>query len=389
MAKFILLLSLTILAYSSGSFLQNRARGVDPEINMTIEEILTTRGYPHETYWTTTQDKYILKLYRIPYGRNQTKKDYNPNVILFQHGITGSSDFSLCNKADRSLPLVMADQGFDIWLGNNRGNKYSTNHTKLNPSKDKQFWEFSFHEMGVYDLPAQIDFITSFTNNSKIIYIGHSQGTSQMFAGGSMLPDYFASKIKVFIALAPATNLAHAQGNFLKVGADLYLDRFLIDIGYTVLFNDKPSSEKTAATICAYVHVYCEATEDILLFNSKEDDDEDGYIVSEAHEPSGASVKSVSHFAEVIRSKRFKRLDKDEDYNLDNIKYPVCMHVGRDDNLATVADNVILRDRLNKNGYLHAYNEYDKVAHSTFLLGKVGQTQFINDIIKCANDFKQ
>jgi len=90
-----------------------------------------------------------------------------------------------------------------------------------------------------------------------------------------------------------------------------------------------------------------------------------------------------------MRSKRFKQLKADKDYNLDNIKFPVCMHVGNDDNLATVADNRPLRDRLIRNGYLHFYHEYDKVCHSTFLLGKVGNTPFIDDIVRCANDFKQ
>jgi lysosomal acid lipase/cholesteryl ester hydrolase len=49
--------------------------------------------------------------------------------------------------------------GYDVWLGNQRGTKYSSQHTTLNPKKDKQYWEFSFTEMGQYDAPAQVDYV--------------------------------------------------------------------------------------------------------------------------------------------------------------------------------------------------------------------------------------
>ncbi len=50
---------------------------------------------------------------------------------------------------------MLANIGYDVWLGNNRGNKYSRSHISLNPDKDKNFWDFSFHEMGKYDLDSQ------------------------------------------------------------------------------------------------------------------------------------------------------------------------------------------------------------------------------------------
>lgn len=47
-------------------------------------------------------------------------------------------------------------------------------HVKINV-KSKEFWDFSFHENGLYDLPAMIDFIIKTTGFQKIHYIGHSQ----------------------------------------------------------------------------------------------------------------------------------------------------------------------------------------------------------------------
>lgn len=36
--------------------------------------------------------------------------------------------------------------------------------------------------MGKYDVPANIDYIINETGFSKVAYVGHSQGTTQMFA---------------------------------------------------------------------------------------------------------------------------------------------------------------------------------------------------------------
>jgi lysosomal acid lipase/cholesteryl ester hydrolase len=35
--------------------------------------------------------------------------------------------------------FLLADKGYDVWVGNNRGNGYSMKHIKYNTSDD-QFW---------------------------------------------------------------------------------------------------------------------------------------------------------------------------------------------------------------------------------------------------------
>lgn len=74
----------------------------------------------------------------------------------------------------------------------------------------KEYWEFDFEEMGTFDQPAQIDYILNYTNSSKLAaYIGHSEGTTQMFIGASLKPDYFKEKIDLFVALAPVARMDH------------------------------------------------------------------------------------------------------------------------------------------------------------------------------------
>jgi len=66
----------------------------------------------------------------------------------------------------------MARAGYDVWLGNNRGNKYSLK--TVEPKTNKDFWNYGYEEMGDFDLPAMIDYILHTTNQTKIGYVGHS-----------------------------------------------------------------------------------------------------------------------------------------------------------------------------------------------------------------------
>ena len=105
----------------------------------------------------------------------------------------------------------MARAGFDVWMGNNRGNYYSERHINLNPTQ-KEFWDFDFEQMGTYDIPAMIDFILKTTGKQKLAaYVGHSEGTTQFFIGSSLKADYYHSKVNLFVAIAPVVRLDHTN----------------------------------------------------------------------------------------------------------------------------------------------------------------------------------
>lgn len=97
---------------------------------------------------------------------------------------------------------LLADHNYDVWLGNARGNRYSRNHTTLDPDESK-FWDFSWHEIGMYDLPAMIDHVLKVTGFPKLHYAGHSQGCTSFFVMCSMRPA-FNDKVVSMQALAPA-----------------------------------------------------------------------------------------------------------------------------------------------------------------------------------------
>lgn len=104
--------------------------------------------------------------------------------MFLMHGILDTSATWVLMGPDSGLAYLLSDLGYDVWMGNARGNRYSKNHTKL--SIDSQdYWDFTFHEMGKYDLPAVIDFILDKSEYDQLHYVGHSQ----VREGSPMLPN--------------------------------------------------------------------------------------------------------------------------------------------------------------------------------------------------------
>lgn len=95
-----------------------------------------------------------------------------------------------------------------MWLPNTRGSTYSRRHVSKNPS-DTDFWDFSFSEIGLFDLPATIDYVREKTGHSEIFFVGHSQGTTSLLTLLSEKPEY-NNYIAAASLLAPVAYLGNS-----------------------------------------------------------------------------------------------------------------------------------------------------------------------------------
>lgn len=150
---------------------------VHPEAKLPFLEYCKHFNYPAESHDIITEDGYILKVFRVQKKGSVIKSGLKPMIL--QHGLLDSSDTWLINDEDKAPGFIFANAGYDVWMGNSRGNKHSRRHIKYNPDKDAEFWAFSFQHMADYDLPALFKYIHNLTNQ-KVHYFGHSQGTMQM-----------------------------------------------------------------------------------------------------------------------------------------------------------------------------------------------------------------
>ena len=178
------------------------------ECPSTLVKNMLPEGYENQPHTVTSDDGYILTLFRILKSDEAEEQGGEAKpVVLVQHGLQNDGTTFLQN-GEKSLVIQLVDAGFDVWLGNNRGSRFSRKHVKLSP-ESKEFWNFSFDEMGEQDLPAFFRYIIETTGQDKIRYIGHSQGTTQMFAALSdpVTRPKIAPHVEVFYALAPVVYL--------------------------------------------------------------------------------------------------------------------------------------------------------------------------------------
>lgn len=196
-------------------------------------ELIQKYGYPVEQHKVTTEDGYILELHRIPHGLNNANETNKPAVLL-QHGLLCSSaDWVNNGGPESSLGFLLADRGYDVWLGNQRGNTWSRKHTTLDPDVDKkEFWNFSWDEIGRFDLPAMIDFIMEQTGVDGVFYAGHSQGTTAFFVMASERPEY-NDKIKFMSALAPIAFMSHLENVAVQL---LAANENVLDVSFKTYF---------------------------------------------------------------------------------------------------------------------------------------------------------
>ncbi|RMX99661.1 hypothetical protein D0866_16023, partial [Hortaea werneckii] len=177
-------------------------------------ELCELQGYVAEEHIVQTKDGYLLGLHRVV-GRqgsaegqqgqrvNSGEGSIRKKVVYLHHGLLMNSEVWVClTDRERCLPFVLVEQGYDVWLGNNRGNKYSKKSVHSKPT-EARFWDFSMDQFAFHDIPDSINYILETTRQPNLSYIGFSQGTAQAFATLSIHPT-LNEKVNLFIALAPA-----------------------------------------------------------------------------------------------------------------------------------------------------------------------------------------
>ena len=163
-------------------------------------------NYEWEPVKVTTEDGHILTAFHIT--GNDEGVMFEPTLppVMIMHGDFGDAT-DWFDSYDEGLPLhlQLANAGYDVWIGNNRGTEYSQGHETLSVTDDA-FWDWTWAEMGLYDDVALIKKMNENSVTGKSFYIGYSQGTVQMLYGlAHREEEFFADNLHKFVAFAPCT----------------------------------------------------------------------------------------------------------------------------------------------------------------------------------------
>ncbi|XP_053167890.1 lipase member M-like isoform X2 [Hemicordylus capensis] len=352
-------------AYSKEQIRTKRA--TDPEAFMSINELITYHGYSSEEYKVLTEDGYILSINRIQLRtKDQGNSDLKP-VVFLQHGLLGDGSNWITNLAHNSLGFILADAGYDVWIGNSRGNIWSRSHQNLSVNQE-EFWAFSFDEMARYDLPAMLNFILQKTEQQQLYYIGYSQGAAIAFIAFSTMPE-LARKIKMYFALAPVTRIKYASSPAVKL---MRLPERLLRalLGKKEFLSQNRLVKNIIARFCSQ-WPFTSICGNIFFFLG-------GYNVKNmnmsrvnvyaARTPAGTSAQNILHWSQYIPPV----------YKVEDMTVPTAVWNGGQDLLSDPKDVAILLSQIKNLVYSRSIPEW---AHLDFIWGLDAPQRMYNEII--------
>lgn len=363
--------------------------------SLSTVEIIQNNGYDVEIHNVITADGYILELHRIPRSKRGQEPTRN-HPILIHHGILGTSADWVLAGAGMSLPMQLADDGYDVWLANCRGNTYSRKHISMT-YKQKSFWNFSLHEVGKYDIPATIDYILSTTNTTQLHYIGYSMGSCVFFIMASERPEY-QPKIRSQISLAPVAFLSNTRSSlrFMAPYAKM-LNVVFQRMWKGMLMPQSGMQRFLASTICRERITQKMICEKCIIFSVCGSDpyhfDTKLIPLIMGHFPAGTSSNLAAHFAQFILKDSFGQYDygralnlrhynstEPPTYNLKSIRVPITLIYGENDILADTTDVLKLRAQLPM--VLDAFPAKSPYFNHVDFLWSTNVTEQINNPIK-------
>lgn len=343
------------------------------EGDLNITEIIKTWKFNAEEYNVTTSDGYILTLNRV-----YRHIKYNP--IILSHGIFMNS-LGFVNRREKSHAYILANEGYDVWLTNFRGTIYGRKHVNLTEN-DKKFWNFTFHDMAVKDLPAIIDLVTE-KSKSKPTYIGFSMGTTIGLIYSSVFAQEAKDKLSGLILMAPVAYLDNLPTILNRAN---FLWNTFSPLAPLVNGRIEASKEllKLACSSTVLGMKFCYTIKSFIFGYNFKQLDPPFLPLFHFMNHDAIAIKLLHHYVQIINSGKFQQFDHGKQgnlkeysqenppiYNISKIDIPVALFVGKNDQLATKENAHKTYAELNTNSRCGlSYAKDPNFAHADFIEAK-------------------
>ncbi|KAL0840905.1 hypothetical protein ABMA28_014704 [Loxostege sticticalis] len=348
---------------------------IHEDARLDVPGLVSKYGYPIESHQVTTPDGYILTLHRIPHGRDQNNRpDPNKKVVILVHGLTSSSASFLLKKG-----------------------MTSGRHTRLNPDSkiNQNFWRFSWDEIGNIDLPASLTYIERVTGQTKLHYIGHSQGGTTFLVLNSLNPQ-FNEKFYSSHAMAPGVFFKHNDNSLNAVLSPhvSFLESAAFAMGRAEVFASREFITWFALRYCAEESIFSPICTSLIVSGTSDHFNTTMIPVFLGHAPAGASIRQFAHYALCINTDSFRRYDHGTltnlrmygrrtppEYDLNKVTAPTYIYYATNDNTVHYQDVRLVASKLpNLKGAFQI--ESPTFNHMDFLWGTGVRNLFYTKMIR-------
>ncbi|XP_044757864.1 lipase member K-like [Coccinella septempunctata] len=346
----------------------------NPDMYLDSPQILEKYFGKYEVHEIPTEDGYFVTTFRVP--RNNSR-----GTILFRHIATSDAIIWLGFGKD-SIAYYYWQRGYELWLTNTRGTDYSTKHVNLTIN-DYAFWNFSFHEIGIYDLRASLKYIYEFNNNTSPAIIANSMGCTEALIYASLFPEEAKKLCKIYILHAPPSSFQYSPLKFLG-----FYRRYW---DYSAKEEKLGDIFRRNGTISRVMHSLCPKKPDlcITLFSafgagwSQHEPDPLLAPVMFMQNPRSLSTKALSHYAQSFISGKFTMFDYGEknfevygrheppEYPVWKIVAPIYLVHSPADYLAPKGDTDDLYDKLTKSAKIYGRLVVEGMNHIDTFLAKL------------------
>ncbi|XP_003748499.1 gastric triacylglycerol lipase [Galendromus occidentalis] len=174
--------------------LRNRGRDEDASLwSQGTDTYVRAHGLSFEWLEVPTQDDVTIRVHHL----------WNPRVngtmipVLMAHSLLVSGDVFLLNKPEQSFAMILANNGYDVYIINFRGSSYS-------PLTRDEFVNSTLDDNIFKDFPATIDFVLQRTNQETLNIVAYSKGAYVSLGLLANKPEY-NQKVRLLILMCPVT----------------------------------------------------------------------------------------------------------------------------------------------------------------------------------------
>jgi hypothetical protein len=243
--------------------------------------------------------------------------------------------------------------------------------------------------MGVYDIPACLDYILSVnTKCEKILYLSHSQGGTALLSGLSTCEEKYKDKISCIVLLSPIVKVDKIYNNLLKFFNKLGLDMEtpINETLYKEVLPYDPDFLDINIKLYKLISTMSFPMLELTTHESSWVNCPERVQVYFSHFPCGTSLKNILHYKQIMSSGKFQYFDYGPEGNLRHYSSefvseyplrkklnskiiknipPIILACGSEDKISTPLNNMKLKEEIKP----FSFYEFQFLSHASFFVG--------------------